>query len=616
MHKAAGFKDATPCLFVFDCMFYNGQNLMNKPIRDRRKMLQEVMVEVGNNVKFSEAQLVTKKSQLCEMIQSALNKGLEGLVLKDLKSTYEPGKRHWLKVKKDYLNEGAMADSADLVVLGAWYGSGKRGSIMSIFLMGCFDKTKSIWKTVTKVHTGHDDETLDRLQKELGPKMMKIKGNFDKVPVWLDCTRQMVPDFVAKDPKESPVWEITGAEFSKAEIHTAGGISIRFPRVTKIRDDKTWETATSLSELKVLFEESKRSMNIEISEEEMKKDKTPVKRPASTSSSKSPSPIKKIKVDKSDLEISLGPSGKSYDKVSILSKSSGFELKIVRGDLFKEPDNHVSLAHCVSRDLKMSKGIAKLFRSKFGRVQDLEKAKADIGEVAVLDIGPNRFTYNMVTKAKYSDFPTYESLRRSLTATKEHALQNNVKHVAMPKIGCGLDKLNWNAVRTLIKNVFLETDIKITVYHLDSDVAPVINTQAKTPQIEKKKNVIGRSFPMLDIAEGNLTPIVEQDAASTATTPEKVLKLDGLPDVFSGDKIFLQNGIKNAELLKRYIISYGGEVIDEDHFSEANLVVRASNVDQRKPLINKFGILSKKKAPEVSEEWLLESIQSQTRKSL
>ena len=268
MHKAAGFKDATPCLFVFDCMFYNGQNLMNKPIRDRRKMLQEVMVEVGNNVKFSEAQLVNKKSQLCEMIQSALNKGLEGLVLKDLKSTYEPGKRHWLKVKKDYLNEGAMADSADLVVLGAWYGSGKRGSIMSIFLMGCFDKTKSIWKTVTKVHTGHDDETLDRLQKELGPKMMKIKGNFDKVPVWLDCTRQMVPDFVAKDPKESPVWEITGAEFSKAEIHTAGGISIRFPRVTKIRDDKTWETATSLSELKVLFEESKRSMNIEISEED------------------------------------------------------------------------------------------------------------------------------------------------------------------------------------------------------------------------------------------------------------------------------------------------------------------------------------------------------------
>lgn len=48
-----------------------------------------------------------------------------------------------------------------------------------------------------------------------------------------------------------PVWEITGAEFTQHEVHTASGISIRFPRVTRIRDDKTWETATSLPELKV-----------------------------------------------------------------------------------------------------------------------------------------------------------------------------------------------------------------------------------------------------------------------------------------------------------------------------------------------------------------------------
>lgn len=48
-----------------------------------------------------------------------------------------------------------------------------------------------------------------------------------------------------------PVWEISGAEFSQAEIHTANGISIRFPRVAKIRDDKNWETATTLTELLV-----------------------------------------------------------------------------------------------------------------------------------------------------------------------------------------------------------------------------------------------------------------------------------------------------------------------------------------------------------------------------
>merc|ERR1711994_1168943 len=81
--------------------------------------------------------------------------------------------------------------------------------------------------TVTKVALGFDDATLARLQKELAPTMDRIAGEYDRVPHWLDVTRQMVPEFIVRKPEESPVWEVTGAEFSKAEIHTAGGISIR-----------------------------------------------------------------------------------------------------------------------------------------------------------------------------------------------------------------------------------------------------------------------------------------------------------------------------------------------------------------------------------------------------
>ena len=129
--------------------------------------------------------------------------------------------------------------------------------------------------------------------------MVKIKGDFNKVPDWLDCTRQMVPDFVAKNPQKSPVWEITGAEFSKAEIHTAAGISIRFPRVTKIRDDKTWETATSLAELKNLYDESKNSTNFELNdngaEEKISPKISPVKRKSPEKFD--PSPIKKMAVE-------------------------------------------------------------------------------------------------------------------------------------------------------------------------------------------------------------------------------------------------------------------------------------------------------------------------------
>lgn len=74
----------------------------------------------------------------------------------------------------------------------------------------------------------------------------------DKVPDWLVINKSLVPDFIVKNVHDSPVWEITGAEFSKSDKHTADGISIRFPRVTRERTDKTWKEATNLDELRAL----------------------------------------------------------------------------------------------------------------------------------------------------------------------------------------------------------------------------------------------------------------------------------------------------------------------------------------------------------------------------
>ncbi|XP_077285020.1 DNA ligase 3 [Arctopsyche grandis] len=257
VHKKSEFEHAQECLFVFDCIFYNGESLTNKSIRERRRILENNMVEIKNRIMYSKVEVIYKSKQLQEMMCQVFELGLEGLVLKDLESKYEPGKRHWLKVKKDYLLDGAMADSADLVVLGAWFGSGKKGGMLSVFLMGCYDQSKNQWLTVTKVSGGHDDDTLASLQDPLMNNMTKISQDMLRVPSWFKCTKKMVPDFVANDPKKQPVWEITGAEFSQADIHTAGGISIRFPRVTKIRNDKSWESATSFAELKILFENSK-----------------------------------------------------------------------------------------------------------------------------------------------------------------------------------------------------------------------------------------------------------------------------------------------------------------------------------------------------------------------
>ena len=123
--------------------------------------------------------------------------------------------------------------------------------------------------------------------------MKKIKQDYNLVPHWLNCSRQMAPDFIVKDPKKSPVWEITGAEFSKAEIHTADGISIRFPRVTRIRDDKDWKTSTNLSQLKQLFETSKQSTDIDLGFENSDKELQTEKDLESTNMVTTPPKMKK-----------------------------------------------------------------------------------------------------------------------------------------------------------------------------------------------------------------------------------------------------------------------------------------------------------------------------------
>ncbi|VDN21401.1 unnamed protein product [Dibothriocephalus latus] len=123
--------------------------------------------------------------------------------------------------------------------------------------------------------------------------MIKISKDYSKVPRWLNVSRSLVPDFVVVDPK---VWEITGTEFTRAGDHTAGadnagakGISIRFPRVTKLRPDKTWKEATDVPRLEALMQTST-SLSDWVDKLNALSSPNSNKRPAPSSSSDSPGP--------------------------------------------------------------------------------------------------------------------------------------------------------------------------------------------------------------------------------------------------------------------------------------------------------------------------------------
>eukprot|EP01084_Bolivina_argentea_P041913 77371_1 len=141
-----------------------------------------------------------------------------------------------------------------------------------------------------------------------------------------------------------------------------------------------------------------------------------------------------------------------------------FTIKHIKGDLFSSPITH-SLCHCISRDIAMGKGIAKIFKKNFGGINELKKQKKSIGECAIL-YRNNKYIYYMITKEKYWHKPTYNSLKLTLEYMRDHAIKNNIKCISMPRIGCGLDKLIWTKVEKMINDTFNHTHISITVYSL------------------------------------------------------------------------------------------------------------------------------------------------------
>jgi len=116
------------------------------------------------------------------------------------------------------------------------------------------------------------------------------------------------------------------------------------------------------------------------------------------------------------------------------------------------------LAHCVSYDFALGAGIAKEFEARFGLRSKLKKCSC-YGRYAILI----DHVFNLVTKDCYWHKPTYFALRQALEDMKRQCASLNIKKIAMPKIGCGLDRLSWSQVSKIIQEVFDDTDIEILI---------------------------------------------------------------------------------------------------------------------------------------------------------
>jgi O-acetyl-ADP-ribose deacetylase (regulator of RNase III) len=124
------------------------------------------------------------------------------------------------------------------------------------------------------------------------------------------------------------------------------------------------------------------------------------------------------------------------------------EFTEMRKDLFTMPKEYY-LGHCIAEDLKMGAGIAVAFQKKF----NLREAIQQQDHTAPTCVFANG-VFNLITKKKSSGKPTLNSLKAALIVMRGIISENGITKMAMPKIGCGLDKLQWGEVREIIKDVF------------------------------------------------------------------------------------------------------------------------------------------------------------------
>ncbi|KAK3598478.1 hypothetical protein CHS0354_039566 [Potamilus streckersoni] len=176
-------------------------------------------------------------------------------------------------------------------------------------------------------------------------------------------------------------------------------------------------------------------------------------------------------------------------KKTMASGGKTFTLKYQLGDLFDCPETD-SLAHCVSKDLKMGKGIAVAFKEKFGKVDYLKSQGKKVGEVAYL-IKDGRYIYYLITKEKANDKPTYEDFKKSLQHLKKHCVFAKVAHLSMPRLGCGLDKLEWSKVEQIISDTFGDMNIAITVYDLPPKETDVKQSEKSNHSRDEKASPKG-----------------------------------------------------------------------------------------------------------------------------
>ncbi len=244
-HNIDEARASVPLQFVlFDILSKDGTDLLEEPLSSRRQVLEKTVKP--RDLLVVSPHIVTDDVETLRMYHDdQLKAGLEGVVVKKWDGRYEPGRRGytWVKFKEEEGRTGKLTDTIDAVIMGYWSGQGKRSGFgIGMFLVGV--RNSDGFVTLSKIGTGVSDE----LWKDLHAKLHAIQS--DEMPKQYDAVNKLfVPD-VWVTP--NIVVEIAGDDLTRSPSHGAG-VAVRFPRLVRIRTDKSPAQATTVKEVLQMY---------------------------------------------------------------------------------------------------------------------------------------------------------------------------------------------------------------------------------------------------------------------------------------------------------------------------------------------------------------------------
>jgi DNA ligase-1 len=212
-------------------------------------------VKPGGVFRLTDVTLTGNSDDIEKIFDQYISAGLEGVLAKDLKAEYTAGDRKyaWIKLKRTY--KGKLSDTVDLCIVGYLRGRGKRAKLGIGSLLGAtYNRKKDVFETLAKVGSGLTEKGTIELKKQLDKVKVRNKpARLDskiKMDVWIKP--QIVVEVFADEITASPNHTCAKDKF-KGE-----GLSLRFPRLIKLRLDKNPEDATSSKEVISMFKRQRK----------------------------------------------------------------------------------------------------------------------------------------------------------------------------------------------------------------------------------------------------------------------------------------------------------------------------------------------------------------------